>query len=165
MYEQKMTVKKDKVVEMHYTLKNDSGDVIDSSKEKEPMPFIQGFGNIIPGLERALEGMKAGDSCEVSVKPEDAYGIHHPEAIQDIPMKALQGIDNLTVGMELQSQDEQGNPFIVRVKTINKKTVTVDANHPLAGETLHFSVSIESIREASKDELEHGHVHSSSCSH
>ena len=67
--------------------------------------------------------------------------------------------------MELQSQDEQGNPFIVRVKTINKETVTVDANHPLAGETLHFSVSIESIREASKDELAHGHVHSGSCSH
>ncbi|MBW5291114.1 MAG: FKBP-type peptidyl-prolyl cis-trans isomerase SlyD [Candidatus Ruthia sp. Asou_11_S2] len=134
-----MTVKKDKVVEMHYTLKNDFGDVIDSSKGKEPMPFIQGFGNIIPGLERTLEGMKAGDSCEVLVKPEDAYGVHHPEAIQDIPMKALQGIDNLTVGMELQSQDEQGNPFIVRVKTINKETVTVDANHPLAGETLHLA--------------------------
>jgi len=150
---------------MHYTLKNDSGNVIDSSKEKEPMPFIQGFGNIILGLESALEGMKTGDSCEVSVKPEDAYGVHHPEAIQDIPMKDLQGIDSLMVGMELQSQDEQGNPFIVRVKTINKETVTVDANHPLAGETLHFSVSIESIREASKDELAHGHVHSSSCSH
>ncbi|WP_225879803.1 FKBP-type peptidyl-prolyl cis-trans isomerase [Abyssogena phaseoliformis symbiont] len=67
------------------------------------MPFIQGFGNIIPSLESALEGMKAGDSCEVSVRPEDAYGVHHPEAIQDIPMKALQDIDNLTVGMELQS--------------------------------------------------------------
>jgi FKBP-type peptidyl-prolyl cis-trans isomerase SlyD len=160
-----MTVTKGKVVEMHYTLKNDSGNVIDSSKEKEPMPFIQGFGNIIPGLESALEGMKTGDSCEVSVKPEDAYGVYHPEAIQDIPMKDLQGIDSLMVGMELQSQDEQGNPFIVCVKTINKETVTVDANHPLAGETLHFSVSIESIREASKDELAHGHVHSGSCSH
>ncbi len=160
-----MTVKKGKVVEMHYTLKNDSGNVIDSSKEKRPMPFIQGFGNIILGLESALEGMKTGDSCEVSVKPEDAYGVHHPEAIQDIPMKDLQGIDSLMVGMELQSQDEQGNPFIVRVKTINKGTVTVDANHPLAGETLHFSVSIESIREASKDELAHGYVHSGSCSH
>lgn len=160
-----MTVKKGKVVEMHYTLKNDFGNVIDSSKEKEPMPFIQGFGNIILGLESALEGMKKGDSCEVSVKPEDAYGVHHPEAIQDIPMKDLQGIDSLMLGMELQSQDEQGNPFIVRVKTINKETVTVDANHPLAGETLHFSVSIESIREASKDELAHGHVHSGSCSH
>jgi FKBP-type peptidyl-prolyl cis-trans isomerase SlyD len=160
-----MTVKKDKVVEMHYTLKNNAGDVIDSSKGKEPMPFIQGHGNIIPGLESALEGMKIGESCDVSVKPEDGYGEHHLEAIQEIPMEALQGIDNLEVGMELQSQDEQGNPFIVHIKSINEDTVTIDANHPLAGETLHFSVSIENVREATKDELDHGHVHSGSCSH
>jgi FKBP-type peptidyl-prolyl cis-trans isomerase SlyD len=160
-----MTVKKDKVVEMHYTLKNNAGDVIDSSKGKEPMPFIQGHGNIIPGLESALEGMKIGESCDVSVKPEDGYGEHYLEAIQEIPMEALQGIDNLEVGMELQSQDEQGNPFIVHIKSINEDTVTIDANHPLAGETLHFSVSIENVREATKDELDHGHVHSGSCSH
>jgi FKBP-type peptidyl-prolyl cis-trans isomerase SlyD len=80
-------------------------------------------------------------------------------------MEALQGIDNLEVGMELQSQDEQGNPFIVHIKSINEDTVTIDANHPLAGETLHFSVSIENVREATKDELDHGHVHSGSCSH
>jgi len=160
-----MTVKKDKVVEMHYTLKNDVGDVIDSSKGQEPMPFIQGRGNIVPGLESALEGMKIGESCDISVKPEDGYGVHHPEAIQEIPMSALQGIDNLEVGMQLQSQDEQGNPFVVHVKSINEDSVTIDANHPLAGETLHFSVSIENVREATKDELDHGHVHSGSCSH
>ncbi|TEU20930.1 MAG: peptidylprolyl isomerase, partial [Gammaproteobacteria bacterium] len=144
---------------------NDSGYVIDSSKCKEPLPFIQGHGNIIPGLESALEGMKIGESCDVSVKPEDGYGVHHPEAIQEIPMEALQGIDNLEIGMQLQSQDEQGNPFVVHVKEINEKTVKIDANHPLAGETLHFNVSIENVREATKDELEHGHVHSGSCSH
>jgi len=127
-----MTVKKDKVVEMHYTLKNDVGDVIDSSKGQEPMPFIQGRGNIVPGLESALEGMKIGESCDISVKPEDGYGVHHPEAIQEIPMSALQGIDNLEVGMQLQSQDEQGNPFVVHVKSINEDSVTIDANHPLA---------------------------------
>ena len=160
-----MTVKKDKVVEMHYTLKNDAGEVIDSSKGQDPMPFIQGHGNIIPGLESALEGMKIGESCDVSVNPEDGYGEHHAEAIQEIPMSALQGNDNLEVGMELQSQDEQGNPFVVHVNSINEDTVTIDANHPLAGETLHFSVSIENVREATKDELEHGHVHSGSCSH
>lgn len=162
-----MTVKKDKVVEMHYTLKNEAGGVIDSTKEQEPMPFLQGHGNIVPGLEKAIEGMKVGESCEVKVEPKEAYGEHHPEGIQEIPMAALQGIDNLTIGMELQSQDEQGNPFIVCVKEINKDTVIVDANHPLAGQTLHFNISIESVREASKEELEHGHIHAhgSSCSH
>ncbi|MBT3277656.1 peptidylprolyl isomerase [Candidatus Thioglobus sp.] len=160
-----MTVQKDAVVEMHYTLKNDAGEVIDSSQGKEPMPFIQGHGNIIPGLEKALEGMKVGETCDVSVAPEDAYGVHHAEGIQEIPMEALQGIENLEVGMELQSQDEQGNPFIVRVEEIKEEVVVINANHPLAGETLHFNVSIEKVREATADELEHGHVHSGTCSH
>ena len=160
-----MTIKKDAVVEMHYTLKNDAGEIIDTSKGKEPMPFIQGHGHIIPGLETALEGLKIGETCDVSIEPEDAYGVHHEEAIQEIPKEALQGIDKIEVGMELQSQDEQGNPFIVHVEKINEETVTINANHPLAGETLHFNVSIENVREATKDELEHGHVHSESCSH
>jgi len=160
-----MTIKKDAVVEMHYTLKNDAGEVIDSSIDKEPMPFIQGHGHIIPGLEKALEGLKIGETCDVSIEPEDAYGVHHKEAIQEIPKEALQGIDKIEVGMELQSQDEQGNPFIVHVEKINEETITINANHPLAGETLHFNVSIENVREATKDELEHGHVHSGSCSH
>jgi FKBP-type peptidyl-prolyl cis-trans isomerase SlyD len=160
-----MTVKKDAVVEMHYTLKNDAGEVVDSSKGQDPMPFIQGRGNIIPGLEKALEGMKVGDTCDVSVKPEDGYGVHHAEGIQEIPKEALQGIENLEIGMELQSQDEQGNPFIVRVEEIKDDAIIINANHPLAGETLHFNLSIESVREATVQELSHGHVHSSSCSH
>jgi len=160
-----MTVKKDAVVEMHYTLKNDAGEVVDSSKGQDPMPFIQGRGNIIPGLEKALEGMKVGDTCDVSVKPEDGYGVHHAEGIQEIPKEALQGIENLEIGMELQSQDEQGNPFIVRVEEIKDDVVIINANHPLSGQTLHFNVSIESVREATANELEHGHVHSASCSH
>jgi FKBP-type peptidyl-prolyl cis-trans isomerase SlyD len=160
-----MTVKKDAVVEMHYTLKNDAGEVVDSSKGQDPMPFIQGRGNIIPGLEKALEGMKIGDTCDVSVEPKDGYGVHHAEGIQEIPKEALQGIENLEIGMELQSQDEQGNPFIVRVEEIKDDVIIINANHPLAGQTLHFNVSIESVREATADELEHGHVHSASCSH
>lgn len=160
-----MTVKKDKVVDMHYTLKNDAGEVIESSQGKDPMSFLQGHGNVMPGLEKALEGMKVGESCDVSIDPEDAYGEHREEGVQEVPMKALQGIENLAVGMVLQSQDEQGNQFTVRVEKINEETVTVNANHPLAGETLHFTVSIENIRDASDEELEHGHVHSGSSSH
>jgi len=160
-----MTVKKDAVVEIHYTLKNDAGEVLDSSVGKDPMPFMHGRGHIIAGLEKAVEGMKVGESCDVSLAPEDAYGFHDKEAIQEIPMEALKGIDKLEVGMNLQSQDQHGNPVNVRVLKITKKAITVDANHQLAGETLHFNVSIESVREATADELKHGHVHSASCSH
>ncbi len=154
-----MKVENGKVVTMHYTLKNDAGDIVDSSEGKEPMPFLQGHGNIIPGLESALEGCTVGDKLDVTVEPEEAYGLRMQEAIQEIPNSALKGVDNLTLGMQLQSQDEQGNPFIVTVTKIEGETITVDANHPLAGETLHFSVSIESIREAQEEEIAHGHVH------
>ncbi|WXU00867.1 MAG: FKBP-type peptidyl-prolyl cis-trans isomerase SlyD [Catillopecten margaritatus gill symbiont] len=162
-----MVVKQDMVVEMHYTIKNDAGDVLDTSKDQEPMPFLQGHGNIVPGLEKAIEGLKVGESCNVSVEAKDAYGEYHDEGVQEIPMEALQGVPDLKVGMELQSQDENGNPFIVVVKEIGSDVVTVDANHPLAGQTLHFDVSIENVREATKEELDHGHIHAhgSSCSH
>lgn len=160
-----MTVKKDKVVEMHYTLKNDAGEVIDSSKDQDPMPFLHGHGNIIPGLEKALEGMKVGESCDVSIEPKEAYGEYRDDIIREIPMDALQGIDDLQVGMQLQSQDENGNPFIVSVKEIKDNSVVVDGNHPLAGETLHFSVSIENVRDALPEEIDHGHVHTGSHSH
>ena len=160
-----MTVKKDAVVEIHYTLKNDAGEVLDSSVGKHPMPFMHGRGHIIAGLEKAVEGMEVGESCDVSLAPEDAYGIYDKEAIQEIPMDALKGIDKLEVGMNLQSQDQHGNPVTVRVLKITKKAITVDANHQLAGETLHFNLKIESIREATEEELSHGHVHSGSCSH
>ena len=154
-----MKVESGKVVTMHYTLKNDTGEVVDSSEGKEPLPFLQGHGNIIPGLETALEGSKVGDKLDVTVEPEEAYGLRIQDAIQEIPSSALKGVDNVEVGMQLQSQDEQGNPFVVVVTKIEEETITVDANHPLAGETLHFSVSIESIRDAQEEELSHGHVH------
>ena len=209
-----MKVTKDKVVSMHYTLKNDAGDVIDSSEGKETMDFLQGHGNIIPGLETALEGSKKGDKVEVSIEPEQGYGLKMDDAIQEIPGTALQGIEEVTVGMQLQSQDQEGNPFVVtvisidsapspivtepsnsnssvststatktevstsgsetkvsttsvtdtsvitNVKVLDDKIITVDANHPLAGETLHFSVSIEDVRDALEEEVSHGHAHS-----
>jgi len=154
-----MKVSKDKVVLMHYTLKNDKGEVIDSSEGAEPLAFLQGHGNIIPGLEKALEGCKLGDKKEVSIEPEEAYGPLMKDAIQEIPRSALKGIEEVTMGMQLQSQDQDGNPFVVTVVKIEDDKITVDANHPLAGETLHFSVSIEEIRDANKEELSHGHVH------
>ena len=160
-----MKVGKDKVVLMHYTLKNDAGDVIDSSKGGEPLPFLQGHGNIIPGLESALEGSKMGDKLDVSIKPEDGYGERMKNAIQEIPSSALQGIDEVKVGMQLQSQDQDGNAFLVTVTKVEDDKITVDGNHPLAGQTLHFSVSIESIRNAETEELSHGHVHADGNHH
>ena len=154
-----MKVGKDKVVLMHYTLKNDAGDVIDSSDGADPLPFLQGHGNIIPGLESALEGSKVGDKLDVSIKPEEGYGERMKDAIQEIPSSALQGVDEVKVGMQLQSQDKDGNAFLVTVTKIEDDKITVDGNHPLAGQTLHFSVSIESIRKAEAEELSHGHVH------
>ena len=154
-----MKIEKDAVVSMHYTLKNDAGDVIDSSEGKEPLPFLQGHGNIIPGLESALEGSKVGDKLDVTVEPEEGYGLRLQEAIQEIPRTALQDVEDLALGMQLQSQDKDGNAFIVTVAKIEDETITVDANHPLAGETLHFAVTIESIRKAEAVEIDHGHVH------
>ena len=154
-----MKVGKDKVVLMHYTLKNDAGDVIDSSDGADPLPFLQGHGNIIPGLESALEGSKVGDKLDVSIKPEEGYGERMKDAIQEIPSSALLGVDEVKVGMQLQSQDKDGNAFLVSVTKIEDDKITVDGNHPLAGQTLHFSVSIESIRKAEAEELSHGHVH------
>ena len=160
-----MKVGKDKVVLMHYTLKNDKGEVIDSSDGGDPLPFLQGHGNIIPGLENALEGAKVGDKLDVSIKPEEAYGERMKDAIQEIPKSALKGIDEVKVGMQLQSQDQDGNAFLVSVTKIEDDKITVDANHPLAGQTLHFSVSIESVRKAETEELSHGHVHADGNHH
>ena len=160
-----MKVGKDKVVLMHYTLKNDAGDVIDSSDGADPLPFLQGHGNIIPGLESALEGSKVGDKLDVSIEPEEGYGERMKDAIQEIPSSALQGVDEVKVGMQLQSQDKDGNAFLVTVTKIEDDKITVDGNHPLAGQTLHFSVSIESIRKAEAEELSHGHVHADGQHH
>ena len=160
-----MKVGKDKVVLMHYTLKNDAGDVIDSSEGGDPLPFLQGHGNIIPGLESALEGSKVGDKLDVSIEPEEGYGERMKDAIQEIPSSALKGVDEVKVGMQLQSQDKDGNAFLVNVTKIEDDKITVDANHPLAGQTLHFSVSIESIRKAEDEELSHGHVHADGQHH
>lgn len=159
-----MEVKDNMVVGMHYTLKNDAGEVIDSSEGQEPLLFLQGHGNIISGLESALNGKTIGDKLDVTVEPEDAYGIRHEEAIQELPMSAFEGVGELTVGMMLQAQTEHG-PMPITITSIDGDKVTIDGNHQLAGERLHFNVSIESVREATEEEIEHGHVHDGHSHH
>jgi FKBP-type peptidyl-prolyl cis-trans isomerase SlyD len=106
-----------------------------------------------------------GDKLDVSIKPEEGYGLRIKGAIQEIPSSALKGVDEVKVGMQLQSQDQDGNEFLVTVTKIEDDKITVDGNHPLAGETLHFSVSIESVRKAETEELSHGHVHADGYQH
>jgi FKBP-type peptidyl-prolyl cis-trans isomerase SlyD len=153
-----MTVAKDMVVGMKYSLKNDEGVVLDSTDGRDAMLFIQGYSNIIPELEKAMEGKEVGYSFELSIEPVDAYGEHHEEGIQEIPKDAIEDPDTLEIGMQLNSKDEEGNEFAVHVKEIQDEVIVIDANHPLAGVRLHFDVTIDSIREATKEELAQGWI-------
>jgi FKBP-type peptidyl-prolyl cis-trans isomerase SlyD len=154
-----MNIANNCVVAFHYTLTDDAGTEIDSSKGQEPLAYLHGQGGIIPGLERELTGKTIGDEMKVTVQPADGYGELNPELIQPVPREAFQGVDQIDVGMQFQAQGQGGQMQMVVVKEVTDETVTVDANHPLAGQVLHFDVSIAEVREASEEELEHGHVH------
>jgi len=149
---------KNNVVAIHYKLTNSNGDMIDSSKEKEPMNYLHGFGNIISGLEEALEGKVKGDKLTVSIPPDKAYGERSEKRMLQVKRSQFEGAEEIKIGMEVQTQSEQGVE-LYNVTKIFGDTVILDGNHPLAGETLNFDVEIMDIREASKEELEHGHVH------
>lgn len=153
-----MQIEDNKVVEIHYTLTNDEGETLDTSDGREPLAFLQGAGNIIKGLEAALTGKSIGDKFDVTIEPADGYGEHQKEAVQQVPIAAFEGIENLEAGLRLQAQTDRG-PIPVTITAVDETTVTVDANHELAGVRLHFAVSIEAIRDASEEEVSHGHVH------
>ena len=146
------------VVTIHYTLTDDSGDVLDSSKDGDPLVYLHGANNIIPGLENELVGKTTGASLKVSVEPADGYGEHSPEAIQKVPRSAFEGVEDIQPGMQFQTEGPQGVQVIV-VAEVNDDEITIDANHPLAGKTLHFDVSIEGVRDATPEEIDHGHAH------
>ena len=154
-----MNISKDKVVAMHYTLRNDAGEVIDSSQGRDPLYYLQGHGNIIIGLEEKLEGKEVGANMMVTVAPEKGYGLPDPGMIQEVPRDRFQGVDNIEAGMQFQAQGPDGGVQVVTVTAVSDEAVTIDANHALAGETLHFEVEITEVREATADELSHGHVH------
>ena len=146
------------VATFHYTLTDDKGNVIDSSANGQPLAYLHGAGNIVPGLERQLAGRSEGDKFDAVVSAEEGYGESNPMMIQVVPREAFQGVDNLEVGMQFQAQTGQGALPVVIAK-IEGDQVTVDANHPLAGQTLHFAIEVTSVRDASVEELVHGHVH------
>ena len=153
-----MKIAKGSVAAFHYTLTNDAGDVVDSSDGREPLTYLHGEGQIVPGLENALEGRVAGDKLNVDVTPAEGYGVSQPELVQVVPREAFQGVEDLQPGMQFQGRNDQGS-INVTIAKIEGDQVTVDGNHPLAGETLHFAVEITDVRDASDEEKSHGHVH------
>ncbi|MDZ7852233.1 MAG: peptidylprolyl isomerase [Halomonas sp.] len=153
-----MQIGQNSVVAFHYTLTNDEGEVLDSSEGREPLTYLHGAGNIIPGLEKQLEGRGTGDKLQAKVSPEEGYGEVQAQLVQEVPRDAFQGVENVEPGMQFQAQTE-GGPLMVTVTQVEGDTVTVDGNHPLAGQPLNFDVEIAEVREASEEEVEHGHVH------
>jgi FKBP-type peptidyl-prolyl cis-trans isomerase SlyD len=157
-------VSSDKVVLIHYTLKDDKGEVVDSSAGGDPLAYIQGHGNLVAGLEKALEGKKNGDKVIASVPPEEGYGKHDAKLIQRVAKRSLQGAGQIKKGMQFQARTEDGMR-VFRVTAIVGDMVTLDGNHPLADKTLHFDVDVVSVRDATSEELEHGHVHGAGGHH
>lgn len=160
-----MQITKDKVVLINYTLKNNAGDVIDSSEGSDPLAYLHGAENIIPGLEKALEGKVAGDSLSVTISPEEAYGTFDESKVQSVPKEMFEDAGEVVVGAQYHAAGPDGGYITITVTEVTDDTVTVDANHPLAGETLNFEVAIVEIRDASEEELEHGHVHGAGGHH
>ncbi len=154
-----MLISHNKVVRFDYTLTDDAQSVIDSSTGNEPLAYLHGSGNIIPGLESALEGKSAGDTLNVRVAAADAYGERDDRLIQMVPREMFEDNQEIQVGMQFQSSDEDGNVRVVTVVAADADSITVDGNHPLAGVPLNFAVTIVDVRDATAEELSHGHVH------
>ena len=159
------TINNNQVVQFHYTLKDDEGNIIDQSPEGQPLAYLHGYQNIIPGLEAQLVGKAVGDKFTASVEPADAYGEFDDAAVQEVSRENFQGVVNVQAGMQFQSQTEDGHVMLVTVKDVQDDMVIVDANHPLAGKKLHFDVEIADIREATPEELQHGHAHGAGGHH
>jgi FKBP-type peptidyl-prolyl cis-trans isomerase SlyD len=159
-----MSIKQDSVVTLHYTLTDDAGAVLDSSREGKPLSYLHGHGNLIPGLERELQGKSPGDKLNVKVAAADGYGGYDRQLVQEVPRKALRGVSNVKVGMRLSAQTEQGRQAVT-VTQVSGDSVTLDGNHPLAGKDLNFDVEITQVREATPEELSHGHVHGAEGHH
>lgn len=152
-----MKIAPKKVATIEYTLKDDGGEVLDTSDGREPLAYVHGLGNLVPGLEKALAGREAGDTCDVSVPAAEGYGAYDPALIMRMPVRKFYE-KKAIVGKRAPVQMQDGYR-VVLVKAVEGDYATVDANHPLAGKTLHFHVKIAGVRDATDEELAHGHVH------
>jgi FKBP-type peptidyl-prolyl cis-trans isomerase SlyD len=154
-----MTIQHNRVVTLHYHLTNAEGEVIESSRGSEPLTYLHGTGALLPSLELALTGLDVGATKTVELAPADAYGEHDATKVETLPRAAFNQVPDLEIGMLLEGQDPNGLTITVHVMDIREDTVVIDANHPLAGETLTFAIKVLAIRDATSEELTHGHVH------
>lgn len=160
-----MRIEKNKVVSMHYKLTGPDGSVLDSSEGREPLTYLHGVGQIIPGLERALEGRTPGDHLTVTVEPAEGYGQRDEQLVRSVMRSKFGRSARVEIGMRFHTPSPDGNHGVSRIARIEGDVVTVDGNHPLAGVPLRFDVSIEGVREATEEELEHGHAHGPDSHH
>lgn len=154
-----MNIEKDKVVTFHYRLSDDKGTEIENSQSQEPLSILYGHGNIIPGLEQAMHGRSAGDTFDVVVPPEQAYGEYRADFTQRVPKKYFRDAEQLKPGDSTVLTTKDGRRQIVQVLKVGSSVVDVDLNHPMAGKTLHFGIEITDVRDAAEEEIAHGHVH------
>ena len=152
-----MKIADKKAVAIDFTLEDDAGEVIEKSAENEPLWYLQGLGNLVPGLEKALEGKDVGDTVDVKLAPADAYGERDEKEVRKIPLRKFKA-PRIQVGGRYQVQAEDGLRVVV-VKSVSGDYALVDGNHPLAGKTLHFVVKVVDVRDATEEEQQHGHVH------
>lgn len=153
-----MQIGDQKVVTLHYTLTDNDGKVIDKSEDGS-FAYLHGASNIIPGLEDALTGKSAGEEMSVSVSPEQAYGVRDEAMLQQVPKNMFEDASQIAVGTQFHAQGPNGEMLVVTVMEVEEEHVIVDGNHPLAGVELNFDVKIIDVRDASEEEVEHGHVH------
>ncbi|MEM7362774.1 MAG: peptidylprolyl isomerase [Pseudomonadota bacterium] len=154
-----MPITNNTVVSIHYTLTDDAGTTLDSSIGDDPLTYLHGSGSIILGLERELEGREVGDELSVSISPADGYGEKDEALIMKVPLDNLSHVEGLEPGMQLQAQTQDGHTQMLVVESVDATSATLNGNHPLAGKRLHFEVTVESLREATEEEIDHGHVH------
>ncbi|WP_224367198.1 FKBP-type peptidyl-prolyl cis-trans isomerase [Hyalangium versicolor] len=160
-----MEIAKDSVVSINYRLHLGDGKIIEESEESDPLVYLHGYEEIVPGLEKALEGKKVGDSLKVQVSPAEGYGDYDPEGVEEVPREDFPADLELEEGGIVSATDDEGDEVDFLVKEVRPKTVVVDFNHPLAGKTLHFEVKVLEVRAATAEELEHGHAHSPGHEH
>ncbi len=159
-----MQIAEKSVVSIHYTLTNAEGNVLDSSEGQDPLAYLHGASNIIPGLENALVGKSVGDSLKVTVEPEEGYGPVRDELVQDVDRSAFSGIESIEIGMQFMAQTPWGEQPVTVVK-VEGDNITLDGNHPLAGQTLTFDVEVVEVRAATDEEVEHAHAHGAGGHH